>query len=339
MKRLAITLGGAGAEPAAFVRLAQEAEQAGFAVVGAGDAADDSIALLGAISQVTQRVGLRTSVALLGRSPAQLALAAATLQRLSGGRFRLGIGPGSQQRNEGWHGIPYQRMVGRTEEYLRTVRAALAASPAAPAQTSGRFYQLDRFTTGRPPLPVAVDLAANGPRMVQLAGMLADAVLVDQPGPPAVVFARVAPLVRQGEVAAGRPAGSVELSIAVRVAISRDRAEAIAAARADLCYHLAFPYNRALLATLGYLEEAERLEHAATRGTLGQAVARLPDAAVEQLSLCGTAEEVRAGIGRWFDYFSEVRVNPPTWYQPASDLVARYRTVIATFADLATSPH
>ena len=101
--------------------------------MGAGDAADDSIALLGAISQVTHRVGLRTSVALLGRSPAQLALAAATLQRLSGGRFRLGIGPGSQQRNEGWHGIPYRRMVVRTEEYLRTVRApSLLALPPSP---------------------------------------------------------------------------------------------------------------------------------------------------------------------------------------------------------------
>ena len=83
--------------------------------------------MLGHMTAVTERIGLGSALMQIpARTPAATAMTAATLDVLSGGRFRLGLGVSGPQVSEGWHGVPFARPLARTREYVEIVRKALA---------------------------------------------------------------------------------------------------------------------------------------------------------------------------------------------------------------------
>ena len=97
----------------------------------------DAATVLGHLSAVTERVGLGSGLFQIpARSPAMTAMAAATLDTLSGGRFRLGLGVSGPQVSEGWHGVSFARPLARTREYVEIVRGG--ARPRGPARVPGR---------------------------------------------------------------------------------------------------------------------------------------------------------------------------------------------------------
>ena len=98
-----------------MVRLAQQAEGLDLGRVQVAEAwSHDATIVLAEIAAVTSRIGIGTGVlSVWGRTPASLALAAAGLQRASGGRFSLGLGAGSPPLTEGLHGVPWERPIGR----------------------------------------------------------------------------------------------------------------------------------------------------------------------------------------------------------------------------------
>src|SRR3954453_23339072 len=101
----------------------------------------DAVSLLGFLAARTERIALGSGLLQIpARQPAATAIAAVTLDVLSGGRFRLGLGVSGPQVSEGWHGVPFARPVSRTREYVEIVRAALARE--APLTYDGREYQL-----------------------------------------------------------------------------------------------------------------------------------------------------------------------------------------------------
>jgi F420-dependent oxidoreductase-like protein len=183
--RLGLNLGYWGGDQASAsdsLALALAAERLGYAVVWAAEAyGSDAASVLGYLAARTQTIDLGSAVFQIpGRSAALTAMTAATLDALSGGRFRLGLGVSGPQVSEGWHGVPFGKPLSRTREYVDVVRLALSGRPVA--------YQGDqlvlplpdgpgkalRLTTGpaRPNLPVY--LAAVGPKNVELAGEVAD---------------------------------------------------------------------------------------------------------------------------------------------------------------------
>src|SRR4051794_24908055 len=117
------------------------------------------------------------------RTPAMTAMTAATLDALSGGRFRLGLGVSGPQVSEGWHGVRFDKPLGRTREYVDIVRKALRRETLA--------YDGEHYTLPLPDGPgkalkmiirpvradVPVYLAAVGPKNLELAGEIADGVL------------------------------------------------------------------------------------------------------------------------------------------------------------------
>src|SRR6266550_6766186 len=140
--RLGLNLGywGAGAD-AANLALAQEADRLGFAVVWAAEAyGSDVVTVLAWVAAQTERVDVGSAIMQIpARSPAMTAMTAATLDTLSGGRFRLGLGVSGPQVSEGWHGVRFDKPLGRTREYVEIVRAALRRETVAYA---GRHFQL-----------------------------------------------------------------------------------------------------------------------------------------------------------------------------------------------------
>jgi F420-dependent oxidoreductase-like protein len=128
--------------PEEQISLARQADRTGLDSVWVAEAwGQDAVSVLGHLSAVTERVALGSGLMQIpGRTPAMTAMTAATLDVLSGGRFRLGLGVSGPQVSEGWHGVPFSRPLARTREYVEIVRAALARE--APLEYRGEEFQL-----------------------------------------------------------------------------------------------------------------------------------------------------------------------------------------------------
>jgi F420-dependent oxidoreductase-like protein len=133
------------------------------------------------IAAHTSRIDVGSAVFQIpARTPAMTAMTAATLDTLSGGRFRLGLGVSGPQVSEGWHGVRFASPLGRTREYVDIVRAALRRERVR--------YDGEHFTLPLPGGPgkalaltvhpvrehIPIYLAAIGPRNLELAGEIAD---------------------------------------------------------------------------------------------------------------------------------------------------------------------
>ena len=181
--KLGLNLGywGAGND-ADNLALAREADRVGYAVVWAAEAyGSDAATVLAWVAAQTERIDVGSAIFQIpGRTPANTAMTAATLDTLSGGRFRLGLGVSGPQVSEGWHGVRFDKPLARTREYVAIVRKALARERLT---YDGEFFTL--------PLPdgpgkaltltvhpvrerIPIYLAAVGPRNLELAGEIAD---------------------------------------------------------------------------------------------------------------------------------------------------------------------
>jgi len=199
--------------PADHLALAQEADRLGLSVVWAAEAyGSDSPSMLAWIAGQTSRIDVGAAVMQIpGRTPAMTAMTAATIDTLSAGRFRLGLGVSGPQVSEGWHGVRFDRPLARTREYVRIVRTALARQQVT---SESEFYRLPLpdgpgkalklgFHPYRAEVPIY--LAAVGPRNTELAGEIADGWL-------AVFFSPEHAADALAPVAAGRARAGKELA-------------------------------------------------------------------------------------------------------------------------------
>jgi len=182
--RLGLSLGyqAAWTTPADHLALAREADRLGYAVVWAAEAyGSDSPTMLAWIAGQTERIDVGAAVMQIpARSPAMTAMTAATIDALSGGRFRLGLGVSGPQVSEGWHGVRFGKPLARTREYVDIVKLAIARKPVA---YDGEHYRLPlpggpgkalRLGFHPPRDHIPIYLAAVGPKNLELAGEIAD---------------------------------------------------------------------------------------------------------------------------------------------------------------------
>ena len=167
----------ASRQDADFVR---DAERIGATSVWVAEAwGQDAFTPLAFLAAQTERIRLGSAIAQLGaRTPAMLAMSAMSLQLLSGGRFRLGIGTSGPQVMEGWHGVRFEAPLAVTRETIEIVRTVAAGERLS---HRGRAYELPlpggqgrAIRSMLPPAPVPVYVAALGPRNLELTGELAD---------------------------------------------------------------------------------------------------------------------------------------------------------------------
>ncbi|MFG1610841.1 LLM class F420-dependent oxidoreductase [Actinoplanes sp. NPDC049265] len=182
--RLGLNLGyqAAWTTPADHLALAREADRLGFSVVWAAEAyGSDSPSTLAWIAGQTQNIDLGAAVMQIpARTPAATAMTATTIDALSGGRFRLGLGVSGPQVSEGWHGVRFAKPLGRTREYVDIVKLAIARKPV---QYDGEHFTLPlpdgagkalRLGFHPPRDHIPIYLAAVGPKNLELAGEIAD---------------------------------------------------------------------------------------------------------------------------------------------------------------------
>ncbi len=314
--RLGLNIGYAGADMERTLPLVRHAEEVGLDSVWAAEAyGSDAATVLAYLAARTERIELGTAILQMpARTPANTAMTAMTLDALSGGRLRLGLGLSGPQVVEGWHGVPYGKPLARTREYVDIVRAAIAREQ--PLSYEGTHYQLpyrgeDALGLGkplksilRPVRPrIPIYLAAIGPRNTRQTGAIADGWL------PIFYSPEREDLMLEhldaGLAEAGREAGDLDIAATVPVAAGPDLQACRDRLRPFFALYIGGMGSRDrnfyadLARRYGFAEAADAIQDAFLDGRREEAAAAVPDALVDEMGLVGPTERIVARLEAW----------------------------------------
>jgi F420-dependent oxidoreductase-like protein len=301
----------ANPSPVGYLELARAAERSGCETIWAPELrSTDPFALLGWVGSRTSSVGLGCAVAQISaRSAVAMASGALTLNGLSGGRFRLGLGVSGPQVVEGWHGRSYDNPLTHLREYLTVIRMALDGELI---RFSGREINLplpsarDDVTPLAFPkssLPLPVHLAGIERNAVALAGELADGWIAIHCPPDYMATARS--WLNEGAARSGRSLDGFVTSVEVICSVDEDEDLARDVARPTLALYLGGMgtrrtnfYNR-LAAKLGFGAAAAAVRDAYLAGHIGDAIAMVDDSLLDAMTVCGSPEQVREKLAAY----------------------------------------
>ncbi|HLG13369.1 MAG TPA: LLM class flavin-dependent oxidoreductase [Blastocatellia bacterium] len=256
----------------------------------------DAFTVLAELAANTERIHLGTGIVnVFSRSPALIAMSAATIDDMSGGRFRLGLGTSGARVIEDFHGIPFRKPLTRLRETIEIVRALLSGERA---DFKGECFEVSRFKLGFKPLrpEIPIYIAALTPRSLRQIGEIADGWLPTH-WPLARLRDGVAEI-RAGAEAISRNADRIDIAPFINVVVSEDAGRARAAARMPLAYYIGGmgDYYHDSLARLGFAAEADRIRDLWQAGRPREAIAAVTDEMVDAIAICGSVETCRARL-------------------------------------------
>ncbi len=317
--RLGLSLGyWAGGPPPGSAESVQEADRLGFDSVWTAEAyGSDALMPLAWWGAATTQIKLGTAIVQISaRTPAATAMAAMTLDHLSGGRVILGLGVSGPQVVEGWYGQPFAKPLARMREYIGIVRDIWARQ--GPVTSEGPHYPLplpDGTGLGKPlkasihPLrpDIPIYLAAEGPKNIAMAGELCDGWLALFYSPHHDGFYREA--LEEGLARPGAHRTHDEFEVAASVPlIITDNVEAAADALRPM-YALYFGgmgargtnFHANVAIRMGYETEVDKIQQLYLGGHKDEAAAAIPTRLLEQLTLIGPADKIRHDLEAWRD--------------------------------------
>ncbi|MFL5839791.1 MAG: LLM class flavin-dependent oxidoreductase [Thermoleophilaceae bacterium] len=275
------------------------AEQLGYhSVYTTHLAGRDSLTVLAAYAQATESIRLGTGVLpIYSRTPVATAQQAVTIDEISGGRLTLGIGVSHQVTVENWYGNHIARPVAEMREYVAALRAMFRGEDPPEAQTfPTRFHFLG--IEPRPDLPIYV--AALSPKMLELAGEVADGVILWLCNPDYIRDV-VVPHVREGRRKAGKDLDGFDIVAAVPTAVTEEVDGARATLRADLSPYFLLPFYRTMIERSGYEADVRLFDEAMERGDASAAAIAISDGFLENLAAIGPPDIAAAAVERYRD--------------------------------------
>jgi len=339
--KLGLSVGywGAGPPPGAEESVA-EAERLGFDSMWTSEAyGSDALTPLAWWGSRTQRMRLGTAIVQMSaRTPAAAAMAAITLDHLSGGRFMLGLGVSGPQVVEGWYGQPFPKPLARTREYIAVVRAILEREK--PVEFDGEFYQLPyRGGTGlgkplkstvhpvRSDLPIL--LAAEGPKNVALAAEICDGWIPFFYSPHHDQHYRDALAEGFAREGARHTQDDFEVAGVVPVMIGDDVDAAADWIRPMLALYIGGMgartqnFHRDVFVRMGFGNECDQITELYLGGEKQAATRAVPTAMVEQVALVGPIAKLREEIGAWKNSLLTTMIvaGPPELLRTVAELV------------------
>ena len=292
MSRIGVAFSG-GLTATEIADCAERAEALGYESVWVAEGhGGDQFAILAACALRTNRVRLGTAISsVFVRTAPTIAMAAATVDELSGGRFVLGLGSSHRVQVGPEHGVEYARPFERIRDTVAIVRTLLREHDVSHA---GETVRIERFNLwfrplrGEPP----VYLSALFPKMLELTGEIADGVILTRSTLATAAAARAR--IAAGAARAGRDAAVIEVTSLLPASVSPDREAAFAAARPGLAFYAGFfpRYNR-LLAESGFPDEAAAVARAWAAGDTAGAARAVGDEMIAATSVTGTPDECR----------------------------------------------
>ncbi len=294
-------------EQLSIVRLADEI---GLDSVWVSEAwGQDVVSMLGLFAGMTERVGLGTAIMQIpARQASAAAMAAATIDVISGGRLRLGLGPSGPQVSEGWYGVPFSKPLARTRTYVETIRAALAGEtlPVQVPEGEGTGLGKPLRLLARPVRSrIPIYLGATAPKGLTQCGEIADGwigVFIDPSKPDETVGA-----VLSAVEGAGRPRDEFDVSVLIPTAVADTEERAIEAVRPWVAFYLGAMGAKGknfyvdMARRYGFGDEAERVQDLYLDGdTVASAKALSPEL-LARVTVAATPDTIDRRLAEYRD--------------------------------------
>ncbi|MDI3408626.1 LLM class F420-dependent oxidoreductase [Streptomyces cavernicola] len=308
--RLGINLGywGAGMD-ADNLAVAKEADRLGYSVCWAAEAyGSDAATVLSWVAAQTERIDVGSAIFQIpARQPAMTAMTAATLDSLSGGRFRLGLGVSGPQVSEGWYGVKFDKPLARTREYVEIVRKAMSRERLS--------YDGEHWTLPLPDGPgkpikltvhparehIPVYIAAIGPKNLEQTGEIAEGALLIFPSAEHIEETTLRHL-RAGREKAGLTMDGLDVCPTLPLALGGSDAASVATLADTFRPYTALYvggmgsrkqnfYNQ-LAQRMGYEKEAAEIQDKYLSGDKEGAAAAVPQQLIDSTTLLGSVERI-----------------------------------------------
>jgi F420-dependent oxidoreductase-like protein len=326
--------------PAGVKEAVVKAERLGFNSAWTAEAyGSDALTPLAWWGAATERIKLGTAIMQMSaRTPAATAMAAITMDHLSGGRFICGLGASGPQVVEGWYGQEYPRPLARTREYVQILRSIFARD--APVEFHGDFYDMPveggaglgkalKSTVHPLRSDIPIFLAAEGPKNVALSAEICDGWLPLFFSPKDDGFYR--DCLRRGFEASGDPtkADRFEITATVMLIPGDDVEQCADFIRPFLALYAGgmgargSNFHFEVFARMGYEDVAVKVQQLYLEGKKGEAAAAIPLAMVEDVALVGPTDKIRDELAKWREScITEFLLSGPAQVLPAyADLV------------------
>lgn len=283
----------------------------------------ESFATLGAISQVTRKVSLGTSIInIYSRTPAIVAMAATTLDMLSDNRTIIGLGASTAAIVENWHGLKFNRPASRMKEYVECLRLMTRGEKV---RYNGEFFQINNFKILHQPqrANIPIFMAAVNKKMVSMASKLADGILLYLR--PLEELKRTTTELKQAT-----KGKSFEIACSFICAMSNKEPEkARARAATTLAFYIAVgEYYSKFLADNGFKIEVEEITAEYRKAGADNAAKYVSDRMLSSLVICGSSEECRESLSK---FLSTGITLPIIQFNPIGDSESSFKEMLSAF--------
>lgn len=316
------------------------AERLGFDSIWTAEAyGSDALTPLAWWGAATEKVQLGTSIIQLSaRTPAATAMAAMTMDHLSDGRFILGLGASGPQVVEGWYGQPYPKPLARTREYVEIVRRIVARDE--PVEFAGEHYHLPypggsglgkplKSTLHPRRTEIPIYLGAEGPKNVAMTAEIADGWLPIFFAPKDNGFYRTALDEGFARPGARHTIDDFEIPATVIVVPIDDVEAAADMVRPHLALYIGGMgardqnFHFEVFSRMGYADACAKIQDAYLDGRKDEAIAAVPTALVEDISLIGSVDKIRDDLAKWEESVVTTLLlsGPPELLELMADLV------------------
>lgn len=278
------------------------ADDLGYSSLTVGESwGGDAFTTVAQFAAVTSRIGVGTSIVpVFARTPANIAMTSLNLDRMSEGRFSLGLGTSGQLVVEDLHGERFSKPMARMREYIDIIRKATRGERL---NHDGEFFHTQRFTLQIRPfregLPIYI--ASLGPESLRITGELADGWLPIFLAPSRMATA-VAEIKASAE-AAGRSMSDIKVSPQVSTYVTDDAAEARNRERPHIAFYIGGMgvFYHQYWRRIGFAEEADRIRAAYQARARDEAASLVTDEMVDAVTIIGTPDECRTQMQSFFD--------------------------------------
>ncbi len=289
---------------------------------------------------VTRSIALATGIATAaGRTPFEMANAAADVDELSGGRAILGVGLGGAGWTDIYNGADLSHPIPRIREYVTGLRAVWDHFTTGDNfAVDGKYVQLSSPVMNpwggrelaRPRIPIY--LAALKPGMLRLAGEIGDGV-IGYLNTPSFIDGHVRPHVAEGAARVGRDPAEVDIASLILCAISEDREMARRIARINVGNYVAFPVSWTVIDYMGLQDERDAVLQALMTDGIGALESATSDKLLDTFAICGTPDEALEQFAALDGRLPHIVLHTP--YVPpisGADSAESFRTVCDTMA-------
>ncbi len=316
--RLGLMIGYAAGKIELPLELVQEADRSGVYAIWAAEAyGSDAITPLAWLGALTQNIKLGTAIMQMpGRTPANAAMTAMTLNQLSGGRFLMGLGLSGPQVVEGWHGESYSKPLTRSREYVEIVRQVfrreekltydgkLYQIPYQGADATGLGKPLKSTLHAQPDIPIY--LAAIGPKNVELTAEIADGWLpiFFSPSKFQAIYGQH---IEAGLEKAGKTMADLDIAPSVSVVVTDNLDVGYNMLRPMLALYIGgmgakgHNFYNDLAVRYGYETAAAEIQELYLSGRRGEAMMKVPAELIDEIALVGPKERIRERLQTWIN--------------------------------------